>query len=127
MKIEIKPYGSADSQYLDITNLIKKNGVTWSFPSVDADGAGRSLDGIMHRKQIAIKNKLEFECVPLTSLQLVTLKRLLENEWLQARITDVAEVVTFKCYRGATMNTAILISHNNKDVWGDFAFSIIEC
>lgn len=126
MKIEIKPYGSADSQYLDITSLVKKNGVTWSFPSVDADGAGRSLDGIMHRKQIAIKNKIEFELAPLTSLQLVTLKRLLENEWLQARITDVAEVVTFKCYRGATMSTAILVSHNNQDVWDGISFSIIE-
>ena len=126
MRVELKVYGSADSTYVDITDLIKKNGVTWSFPSVDADGAGRSLDGIMHRKQIAIKNKLEFECIPLTSTQLLALKTLLANEWLTARITTNAEVVVFKGYRGATMSTAIAVSVNNRDLWEDFGFSVIE-
>jgi len=124
MTIKIAPYGG--SVYTDVTNYIKKGGVTWSFPSVDADGAGRSLDGIMHRKQIAIKNKLEFECVPLTSTQLQSLRTLLANEWLSASITTNAETVTFKGYRGATMSTAILKSYNNADLWGEFKFSLIE-
>ena len=126
MKVEVKVYGSADSTYVDLTEYIKKGGVTWSFPSVDADGAGRSLDGIMHRKQIAIKNKLEFECVPLTSTQLKSLRTLFENEWLTARITTNAETVVFDGYRGATMSSAIAVSYNNKDLWGEFKFSLIE-
>lgn len=124
MTIKIAPYGG--SVYTDITQYIKKGGVTWSFNSVDADGAGRSLDGIMHRKQIAIKDKLEFECVPLTSTQMKSLRTLLANEWLSASITTNAETVTFKGYRGATMNTAILKSYNNADLWGEFKFSLIE-
>ena len=124
MTIKIAPYGG--SVYTDITNMIKKGGVKWNFPSVDADGAGRSLDGIMHRKQIAIKNKIEFECVPLTSTQVKTLRTLLANEWLSASITTNAETVTFKGYRGATMGTAILKSYNTDERWSDFSFSIIE-
>lgn len=126
MTIKIKVYGSADSTYTDITEYIANKGVTWSFPSVDADGAGRSLDGIMHRKQIAIKNKLEFKCVPLTSTELKTLRTLLANEWLTIQITTNAETVTFDGYRGATMSTAVLVSHNSKDLWGNFSFSCIE-
>ena len=126
MTIEVKIYGAADSTYVDITDYIRKGGVTWSFPSVDADGAGRSLDGIMHRKQIAIKNKLEFQCVPLTSTQLKELRDLLANEWLTAKVTTNAETVTFDGYRGATMSSAIAVSYNNKDLWGDFSFSLIE-
>lgn len=125
MKIEIRKYGST-GLYTDITDYIANKGVTWSFNSVDADGAGRSLDGIMHRKQIAIKNKLEFQCRPLTSTEVKTLRTLLANEWLDIKFTDNAEVTTFKGYRGANISTAVLISHNNKDMWGGLKFSCIE-
>ena len=66
MKLEIKP--SSGDTYTDVTAMVKEKGISWSFNSVDADGAGRSLDGVMHRIQIAIKNKLEVTCVPLTSV-----------------------------------------------------------
>ena len=126
MTVEIRPYGTS-GRYTDITNLIANKGITWSFNSVDADGAGRSLDGIMHRKQIAIKNKLEITCRPMTSTEVEELRTLLANEWLDVKFTDNAEVITFKGYRGANVSTAVLVSHNNKDMWGNLRFSLIEC
>lgn len=125
MTVEIRPYGTS-GRYTDITNLIANKGITWSFNSVDADGAGRSLDGIMHRKQIAIKNKLEITCRPMTSTEVESLRTLLANEWLDVKFTDNAEVTTFKGYRGANVSTAVLVSHNNKDMWGGLKFSLIE-
>lgn len=125
MTVEIRPYGTS-GRYTDITNLIANKGITWSFNSVDADGAGRSLDGIMHRKQIAIKNKLEITCRPMTSTEVEELRTLLANEWLDVKFTDNAEVTTFKGYRGANVSTAVLVSHNNKDMWSGLRFSLIE-
>lgn len=124
LSISIAPYGT--STYTNITPLIANKGVTWTFNSVDADGAGRSLDGIMHRKQIAIKNKLEIKCRPMTSTEIQTLKNLLANEWLSVRIVDDAETVTFKGYRGATLSTAILVSHTAVQKWDGMKFSLIE-
>lgn len=124
LSINIAPYGS--SVYTDITSLVASKGVTWTFNSVDADGAGRNLDGVMIRKQISIKNKLEIKCRPLTSTEMVSLKTLLENEWLSVRVIDDAETVSFKAYRGATLSTAILVSHTAVQKWDGMKFSLIE-
>lgn len=124
MKLEVKPHGG--STYTDLTPFVKEKGITWSFNSVDADGAGRSLDGIMHRKQIGIKDKLEVVCVPMTSTDMKVIRDLLANEWLDVRVTTNAEVVTFLGYRGATLSTAILVSYNNKDMWDGLKMSFIE-
>ena len=124
-KVEIKAYGGAN--YTDITSYIKEKGITWSFNSVDADGAGRSLDGTMHRKQIAIKNKLEIQCRPLTTSEMDALTTLLANEWLSCKITDASGSTEFKCYRGATVSTGILVSYTTtRELWGNFKFSLIE-
>ena len=124
MKIEAMPFGG--TTYTDLTPFVKEKGVTWSFNSVDADGAGRSLDGVMHRKQIAIKDKIELECRPLTSTELKTIRTLLENEWLTVRITTNAETVVFKGYRGATLSAAALVTYNNRDMWGNLRIAFIE-
>lgn len=125
MKLEIKP--SSGDTYTDVTAMVKEKGISWSFNSVDADGAGRSLDGVMHRIQIAIKNKLEVTCVPLTSTQMKALRDLLANEWLTIRVTtDDGTPVTFTGYRGATLSTAVLRSYGNKELWGGMKFSLIE-
>ena len=126
MSLNLKLKSAGGSVYTDITNLVAEKGITWTFNSVDADGAGRSLDGVMHRKQIAIKNKLEVKCRPMTSAEVVTLKNLLANEWLTASITDDSGNVTFKCYRGATLSTAILVSFTASQTWQGLSFSLIE-
>ena len=124
-KVEIKKYGALS--YTDITGLIAEKGITWSFNSVDADGAGRNLAGTMIRKQIGIKNKLEIQCRPLTTTEMVSLTTLLANEWLSCKITDASGSTEFKCYRGATVSTAILVSYNTaREAWGSFKFSLIE-
>ena len=127
MSLNLKLKSASGSVYTDITNLVAEKGITWTFNSVDADGAGRSLDGIMHRKQIGIKNKLEIKCRPMTSSEIVSLKTLLANEWLTASITDDSGNVTFKCYRGATLSTAILVSFTASQTWDGMKFSLIEC
>ena len=123
LNLKIAPYGGS---FTDVTSLVANKGITWTFNSVDADGAGRNLDGVMIRKQIAIKNKLEVKCRPMTSTEMATLKTLLANEWLTASITDDYGYVSFKCYRGATLSTAILVSHTASQIWQGLSFSLIE-
>lgn len=124
LSVNIAPYGS--SVYTDITHLIAYKGITWSLNSVDADGAGRNLDGVMIRKQIAIKNKLEIKCRPMTSTEVKTLNALLANEWLSVKMIDDAETISFTAYKGAASTTAILVSHTATQKWDGMKFSLIE-
>lgn len=126
MTIEVKVKGAADSTYVDITPLIKEKGVKWSDNSVDADGAGRNLLGTMIRKQIAIKEKIEVQCRPMTSTEYKNLRALMRNEWLTIRFTDNAETIVFDGYRGATLSAAALVTYNNRDMWGDCRIAFIE-
>lgn len=125
MTIEIGVYGSGS--YTDITDMVKFQGLNWSSNSVDAPNAGRSLDGIMHRKLIGFKDKFELQCVPLTTSQLDTLTTLLEHEWLSVRITTNTGTVTRKMYPGATIKSAYCIKRSwGEELWDGYGFSLIE-
>ena len=123
LKVYLKAHSG--SVYTEITNLIAEKGLTWTWNSVDADGAGRSLDGVMHRKQIGVADKFEVKCRPMTSAELVTMKTLLKNEWLDTKLVDDAETVEFTCYRGATVTTAALVSFTAVQKWDGIKFSLI--
>ena len=123
LQVYLKEY--TGSVYTEITNLIKEKGITWTVNSVDADGAGRNLDGVMIRKQIAQKDKLEIKCRPLTSTEFKTLRTLLNNEWLSVKMVDDAETIEYKAYRGATLTTATLVSFTAEQKWGGTSFSLI--
>lgn len=125
MKIEIAVYGT--STYTDITDMVKFQGVNWSSNSVDAPNAGRSLDGIMHRKLIGFKDKFEIQCIQLTTNQLDTLTTLLEHEWLTVRITTSTGTVSRTMYPGATVKAAFCIKRKDgTELWDGYAFSLIE-
>lgn len=125
MKIEIAVYGS--STYTDITDMVKFQGVNWSSNSVDAPNAGRSLDGIMHRKLIGFKDKFEIQCIQLTTTQLDTLTTLLEHEWLTVKITTSSGTVSRTMYPGATIKSAFCIKRaDGTELWDGYAFSLIE-
>lgn len=111
----------------DITDMIKFGGVSWSSNSVDAPNAGRSLDGIMHRKLIGFKNKFEVQCVPLTTVQMNTLNTLLAKEWLSVRVVTNSGSVTRTMYPGATVKASFLILRDSGlELWDGFSFSLIE-
>lgn len=125
MKVEIAVYGS--STYTDITDMIKFQGLSWSSNSVDAPNAGRSLDGIMHRKLVGFKDKFEISCIQLTTTQLDTLTTLLEHQWLTVRITTTSGTVSRTMYPGATIKSAFCIKREDgTELWQDFSFSLIE-
>ena len=125
MSLQVWLKAQNSSVYTEITDLIAEKGLTWTWNSVDADGAGRSLDGVMHRKQIGVADKFEVKCRPLTSTELKSMRTLLKNQWLTAKMTDDAETVEFTCYRGATVTTAALVSFTAVQKWDGIKFSLI--
>ena len=125
MKVEIKDYDSSGS-YTDITDLIKYEGVSWSNNSVDAPGAGRSLDALMHRKLIGYKDKFEIQCIPLTTAQLDSLTTLLKHQWLSVKVTTASGTVTRKMYPGATIKAARSVKRPSTELWEGYSFSLIE-
>ena len=62
MTVELSPDGST---WTDITKGIAYQGITFSRNDVEAPDAGRTLDGIMHRSRVAIKEKIKIKTVPM--------------------------------------------------------------
>lgn len=111
----------------DITEYIKFGGIAWSLNSVDAEGAGRNLNGEMQRKLVALKHKFEVTCVPLTNAQRETIATLLSNQWLTVVYTPTGgSASTYTMYCGSTVKASYLIKKDNQDLWDGFSFSLIQ-
>ena len=127
MKIELSTNNG--STYTDITSFIAQNSLQWSLNSVDADGAGRSLDGVMHRKQIGHKDKYSLKCVPMTTTDLNSLLTILKAEWLKVRITTASGTTVKTMYPGATKQATLYWDRggtSTNELWTGFSFTLIE-
>lgn len=83
MTVEI--YGNG--QWNDITPYIAFGGLTFSRNDVDAPNTGRSLDGLMHRGRVAVKEKMNVQTIQLTRAQSSWLQTLLYPQYIQVRVT----------------------------------------
>ena len=64
MKVEVAEYGT--NTYTDITPYIAAQGLKWSRNDIDAENSGRDTqDGLMHRKRVSQKIRLDISCKPL--------------------------------------------------------------
>ena len=124
MKVELKK--TTDAQYTDITSFIAAKGVKASINSLDADGSGRDLDGLMHRTLVAHKRKFEIKFKPLRTSDLDTLLTLLKNEWLDLKITTATGSITATVYPSATISYGAILGSDDNELWGDFGVSLIE-
>lgn len=111
----------------DITSYIKYQGVQWSLNSIDAEGSGRNLNGLMQRKKIADKNKFEISCRALTTREMALLNNLLSGQYVSVEYTTNTGTLTFTMYPGATIKAAVfIIRDDGTEVWDGYSFSLIE-
>ena len=116
------------STWVDITPLIKYQGVSFSRNDIEAPDSGRTLDGLMHRGRIAVKEKMEISTRQLTRAQSASLQTLLYPETIQVRVTPYPRTnatATFTMYSN-NVKTGYVIHRENGEDLQELTFPLIE-
>lgn len=124
MTIEIQ----SGATWVDITPYIKYQGVTFSRNDVEAPSAGRTLDGIMHRQRVAVKERMDVETVPLGKGQVSHLLGLLYPVTFRVRVnpyplTNTAKVMTMY---SNNIKISYIIHRENGDDIQSITFPLVE-
>lgn len=114
----------------DYSDILNEESIQWSRNDLDSDDAGRTLDGIMHRKRVAIKRKLQIsELKRLTTEKIAQLNASLMPETIQVQFVDpiVGGVYTGTFY-GSSVNATTMFYDEFDDViyWDNIEFNITE-
>lgn len=85
MTLEI--YNESRALWYDITDYITWQGLSFSRNDVDGPDAGRTMDGIMRRSRVGVKEKMQVKTIPLTRAQAKFIEQLIYPESFQVRVT----------------------------------------
>lgn len=116
------------SSWIDITRYIAYQGITFSFNAIEAPDAGRTLDGVMHRGMVAVKEKMEIKTVPLTRAQTALIHGLLLPETIQVRVTPYPNTnasKTMTMYANNFKTSYIIHRENGEDIQS-ISFPLVE-
>lgn len=120
------PYMKIDGE--DITRHIEMGGVSMSENDLDSPGAGRTLDGKMHRDKTAEKKKAEIKCVPIKKQDLTKIMKVLRNQYFVCE-TDLfgdAGDVALEMYNSTRKYIATVIDIEGIVWYTGVSFNIIE-
>lgn len=126
MTVEI--YDQTNYEWVDITPWIAWQGLTFSRNDIDSWNAGRSMDGLMHRGRIAIKEKMNVQTIQLTRAQSARLQTLLLPETIQVRVTPYPRTngaYTMNMYSNNVKTTYVIHRENGEDLQS-LSFPLIE-
>lgn len=115
------------SAWVDITPYIKYGGLTFSRNDVEAPDSGRTMDGVMHRARVAIKERMDIETIPLKKAQVATLQNLLYPETIQVRVNPYPQTnasVTMTMYSNSVKTTHVI--HRPNDDLQSVSFPLVE-
>lgn len=112
----------------NITPFVKHGGLTFSRNDVEAPDAGRTLDGLMHRGRVAVKERIDIQTIPLTRSQLSTLLTALYPESLTVTVNPYPLTngsVTMTMYSNSVKTTHIIHRDNGEEVQ-EVSFPLVE-
>jgi len=125
MTVEIK---NSSNTWIDITPYIAFGGLSFSRNDVDAPDAGRSMDGLMHRGRVAVKEKMNINTIPLTKSQSSSLQTLLYPETISVRVTPYPRTNaahTMSMYSN-NVKVTYLIHYTSGEDMQSLSFPLIE-
>ena len=114
--------------YVDLTPYIAYGGLKVTRNDIDAAGSGRdTADGKLHRHRVAIKDRIDVTCRPLTTAEAKIVLTAINPEWVWVKYYDIisATTVTKKMYSNNVPITT-LIAKGNVDYWTGLTFPLIE-
>lgn len=115
------------SSWVNITPMIAYQGISFSRNDIESPDSGRTLDGVMHRGRIAVKEKIKIKTVPLTKVQTAALQALIYPETFQVRVTPYPgsnSSRTFTMYSN-NFETSYIIHRTNDDIQS-MSFPLVE-
>ena len=126
MFVEVAPLNS--NVWTDITPYIAAQGLKWSRNDIDAQNSGRSTeDGLLHRKRVAQKKRLDITCRPLTQAELTTVLKAIDPEWLRVRYWDaLAGAFVIKTMYTSTVPATFFFDDGVRQYWTGVEFPLIE-
>lgn len=110
----------------DLTNYIKS--VKWSRNDIDAPGSGRDMNGNMRRGRVAIKAKLEFECLTMSQEQLIWLGGIIGRETVSVSYLDPHFGQRTARFYGSSLDSSVWSSDKstNQTMWESPKFNLVE-
>lgn len=126
IQVQVKPYSSGS--YTDITPYIAAEGLKWSRNDIDAQNSGRDTqDGLMHRKRVSQKIRLDITCRPLTVTELNTLLAAIDPQWLKVKFYNpLSNTTVEKKMYTSTVPAAFLFDDGVRQYWTGVEFPLIE-
>lgn len=124
---------SASGTYTDITDYIALGGFKVQRNDVDSEKSGRSnLTGMMERMRVAVKQRIDATCKPLTQTQTQTLLALIKPQYVYVNYLDpeVGWRTGVKMYSNNVPATSLFVKMNGTTevyYWTGITFPLIEC
>ena len=126
-KLWVKPHGSGT--YKELTQYIAFSGIKWSRNDIDASDAGRdTYDGLLHRSRVAVKARLDVNCIPLKADAMADVLQAIYPEWLDVKFFDPQQ----GGYREAVMYSNnvnaqfLMMNKDGTSYWQGLSFPLIE-
>lgn len=113
---------------VNLTPYIAYNSLQYSRNDIDGSGAGRTLDGTMYRDRVAIKDKWEVTCRPLTTDEAAIVLQAIQDEYVTVTVNPhpaTNQSKTFEAYSN-NVPAQYLMKKGNKEYWEGIAFPLIE-
>ena len=112
---------------IEYVKLIKLKGLKWTRNDID-DGAERTLDDAeMQRNRIAIKEKLEIQLKPVTDIELASICKAIEPEYITITyLSPRTNTVVTKEFYGSTITAAVAYEDKGTVYYDNCSFNIVE-
>lgn len=112
---------------VDIVPYIAQGGIKWQRNDVEAPGAGRTMDGLLHRSRVSSKIRLDISCRPLLASELQTVLNLIGNVTVSVTYDDpMYGRVTKTMYANNNPASFFLIDEKGDERWTGITFPLIE-
>lgn len=113
------------SSWHDYSDMVKLSGLGWKRNDLDADGSGRTLDGVMHRARVADKRTLEWQLMPDKADRYAALDTDLSQQEFQAQYSDLHGILT-KTFYCSSFSATLDLDINDSREWSGGSFTMIE-
>ena len=116
---------------VDMLPYLGDNGIVWEENDIDHENSGRTMDGIMHRKIVATKDKhtISFRALSVTEAQMV-LNAITSSGDFMIVETNVhpkrSGNVSLKMYNSTRKAGVFSLDENGNSVWAFDSISLIE-
>lgn len=113
----------------NILPYLDQEGLQWEENDLDSDESGRTLDGMMHRTRVAIKDKHTLKCRPLKREEAHTVLQHIALHAMHTVSTNVhPKVDTFNAamYNSSRSAGIYSLDEDNNVVWKGITFTLIQ-